>query len=160
MTPITFSCTACLPLAPRAVGEQILDLSRWPEFTGYGPLPGIMSAEFEVRTDTVVGSRIRVVNTDRSTHVETITEWAPEHRLVLELADFGKPLARFATRFVETWELSSAPDGTCVVGTCVVRRFDVYPTGPLARPMLWLITRLLRRAVRRHLSTIRASSIG
>jgi hypothetical protein len=47
MKPITFTCEATLPQKPEEIASQILDLSRWPEFNGYGPLPGIREAEFE-----------------------------------------------------------------------------------------------------------------
>lgn len=47
MKPITFSCEATLSRKPEEIASQILDLSKWPEFNGYGPLPGIKHAEFE-----------------------------------------------------------------------------------------------------------------
>ena len=51
MNPITFSCRATLPQKPEEIASQILDLSKWPEFDGYGPLQGIKQAEFETKTD-------------------------------------------------------------------------------------------------------------
>ena len=50
MKPITFSCEATLPLAPEGIASQILDLANWPDFTGFSFVPGIKTAEFEVRT--------------------------------------------------------------------------------------------------------------
>jgi hypothetical protein len=61
MTPITFSCEETLFLAPEEIARQILDLSKWPEFHGYGPIPGIRTAAFAVHTPGVVGTRIRVI---------------------------------------------------------------------------------------------------
>src|SRR5204862_6286733 len=101
MRPITFTCRETLPLSPADIAGQILDVAKWPEFTGYGPIPGIKSAEFEARTPEVVGTRIRVTNTDGSTHVEEIIEWQPDARLVLHTTDFSPPLARLAARLVE-----------------------------------------------------------
>ena len=72
MKPITFSCREMFSLAPDRIAEQILDLTKWLDFRGYGPIPGIKSAEFEARTPNVVGSRIRVTNLDGSTHVAGI----------------------------------------------------------------------------------------
>jgi hypothetical protein len=62
----------------------ILDVARWPDFGGCWPIPGITAAEFEVRTPGMAGSRIRVTNTDESSHIEEIVEWQPDHRLQLE----------------------------------------------------------------------------
>ena len=72
MKPITFSCHESLPFAPEEIAKQILDLTKWSDFHGYGPLPGIKVAEFEVRTEGIVGTRIRVTNVDGSSHVEEI----------------------------------------------------------------------------------------
>jgi hypothetical protein len=66
MNPITFSCEKTLPLAPEEIARQILDLTKWPDFNGYGPMPGIRVAEFDVQTPGIVGSRIRVKNRDGS----------------------------------------------------------------------------------------------
>ncbi len=57
MSPIRFSCKASPAVPPDQVAQQILDLSRWSDFPGYGVLPGIRSAEFERRTPEIVGSR-------------------------------------------------------------------------------------------------------
>jgi hypothetical protein len=153
MTPVTFTCRETLALASADIAGQILDLARWPEFTGYGPLPGIQSAQFEVRTPEVVGTRIRVTNTDGSTHAEEIVEWKPNSRLVLHMADFSPPLSRLATWFEEEWGFEPAGDATRVA-----RTFRLYQRSVLTRPAVWLISLLLRRAVARHLRQIKASA--
>src|SRR4051794_16471052 len=104
MTPIAFSCEATLPLTPEGIAGQILDLTKWPDFHGYGPIPGIKAAEFELQTPSVLGTRIRVTNLDGSRHVEEVVEWLPEKRIRLEMKDFSPPLSRLATRFEETWD--------------------------------------------------------
>jgi hypothetical protein len=152
MKPITFSCTETLPFAPEAVAAQILDLANWPVFTGYGVLPGIKAAQFEVRTPGVVGTRIRVTNTDGSTHIEEIVEWEPDRRLRLAMKEFSPPLSRLATEFEELWEFERLGDGTRVV-----RSFKLHPKSFLARPVLWLISLLLKRAIARHLRQMRES---
>src|SRR5262245_47949577 len=111
MLPVTFVCRETLYEPPEAIAAQILDLSQWPRFTGYGPLPGIRSAEFAVRTPDVVGTRIRVVSTDGSTHVEEIVEWRPQERVVQRMSGFSPPLSKLATEFVETWEFEPVADG-------------------------------------------------
>jgi hypothetical protein len=152
MKPISFSCTDTLPLAPEEIARQILDLANWTGFTGYGPMPGIKAAAFEVRTPNVVGTRIKVTNTDGSSHVEEIIEWEPERRLRLDMRDFSPPLSRLATGFEELWEVERLGDGTRVV-----RSFTLHPKSTFARPVLWLISFLLRRAIARHLRQMRES---
>ncbi len=153
MRPITFTRRETLAVAPADIAGQILDLAKWPEFTGYGPLPGIKSAEFEARTPEVVGTRIRVTNTDGSTHVEEIVEWQPDARLVLHMADFSPPLSRLATRFEEEWGFERAGEATLVA-----RTLRLYPKSGLTRPAVWLISFLLRRAVARHLRQMKVSA--
>lgn len=149
MKPITFSCETTLSQKPEKIASQILDLSQWPNFNGYGPLPGIDRAEFETKTAEIVGTRIRVANRDGSTHVEEIVEWEPTRRLLLHMHDFSPPVSRLATSFNETWEFQ--PSGE---DTKVVRSFELYPKSALTKPLLWLISFLLRRAIARHLTTM------
>ncbi len=155
MKPITVTCTETLPLAPEDIARQILDLANWTAFTGYGVLPGIKAAEFEVRTPGVVGTRIRVTNTDGSSHVEEVVEWEPDRRLRLDMKDFSPPLSRLATGFEEVWEFERL-DG----GTRVTRSFMLYPKTALTRPVLWLISVLLKRAIARHLRQMRRTAGG
>jgi hypothetical protein len=150
MRPITFVREATLPLAAEAIAGQILDVDKWPTFAGYWPLPGVRSAAFEVRTPDVVGSRVRVWNTDESSHVEEIVEWEPSRRIRLVMTGFSPPLSRLANRFEETWTFEAA-DG----GTKAVRAFELHPRSAFTRPLLWMISLLLRRAVERQLRELR-----
>ena len=102
MKPITFSCEETLNLAPEDIARQILDLTKWPDFHGFGPIPGIKVAVFDVQTPAVVGSRIRVTNLDGSSHFEEIMEWEPDHHLRVEMKVFSAPLSRLAAGFEET----------------------------------------------------------
>ena len=155
MKPITFACADTLPLAPEDIAGQILDLANWTSFTGYGPLPGIRAAEFEARPPGVVGTRIRVTNTDGSSHVEQVVEWEPGRRLGLHMTDFTPPLSRLSTGFEECWEFESDTGGTRVI-----RSFRLHPKSRTAQPVLWLISLLLRRAVARHLRRMRHAGLG
>lgn len=150
MKPIQFACQAVLSLSAEGIARQILDLNRWPEFPGYGPLPGIQRAEFEVRTPDLVGTRIRVTNRDGSTHVEEIVAWDLPRLVRLRMGDFSPPLSRMATGIDETWRFEARASETCVV-----REFAIHPKSRLARPVLWLIAKLLKRAVDRHLALMR-----
>ena len=152
MRPIRFECEASLPYEPEEIARLILDLSLWPNFGSYGILPGIRSATFERQTPDVVGTRIRVVNTDGSTHTEEIEEWAPGERIRLRLASFSPPLSRLAPCFIETWEFLPSRSGSRVA-----RKFELIPRSVLARPALWLISVLLKRAIQRHLRLIKES---
>ncbi|MHB0955014.1 MAG: hypothetical protein ACYC0X_01410 [Pirellulaceae bacterium] len=44
MKPITFACEGTLLLASEDIARQILDLAKWREFKGYGPIPGIIDS--------------------------------------------------------------------------------------------------------------------
>lgn len=112
MNPVTFSCQETLSLTPQDIAHNILDVAKWREFKGYAFLPGIKNAEFEGQTPGVVGSRIRVTNTDGSSHVEEIVEWQPDQRLTLIMKDFSPPLSRLATCFEETWEFNRLDHAT------------------------------------------------
>ncbi|MBA4019045.1 MAG: hypothetical protein C0483_17900 [Pirellula sp.] len=149
--PICFTCNALLSSPPRRIAEQILNLDNWTNFRGYGPLPGILSAEFERRTPDVIGTRIQVVNTDGSRHVEEITRWEPEQGVTLKMHEFTPPLARLATHIDEVWRFTPTADGTRVE-----RAFTLHPRSLPAGLLLRLIAPLLRRAIDRHLAQMRA----
>lgn len=153
MKPITFSCRQRVNLSATEIAGRILDLANWPGFQGYAVLPGIKAAEFVVRTPDIVGSRIRVTNTDGSSHVEEIVEWQPEHRLRLHLQDFSPPLSCLATRFEEWWEFESLDHGTTVT-----RSFAMHARSAFTWPLLWLLSCLLKRAITRHLLQMHSAS--
>lgn len=150
MKPITFSCSAALPKAGADIAASILDVANWTDFKGYGVLPGIKSAMYEVQTPGIVGSRIRVTNTDGSSHVEEIIEWDPKHSLRLQMNEFSPPLCRLATQFLESWTFQQSGSKTTVT-----RAFDLYPRSALVRPVLWLLSLLLKRAITKHLRQMR-----
>ena len=152
MKPISFSCHETVALAPEDIARQILDVTKWPDFKGFGPIPGIKTAEFEVRTPDIVGSRIRVTNTDGSKHVEEIAEWQPHHRLRLHMKDFSAPLSRLATGIEETWDFERVGDETRVT-----RTFQMHAKSALTRPVLWAMSLLLKKAIARHMRTLRNS---
>src|SRR5262249_7467667 len=127
MRPIAFVCTETLPLVPAAIAGRILDVAHWTDFQGFAFIPGIRTADFEVRTPAVVGSRIRVTNTDGSRHVEEIAEWQPERRVRLDMKDFAPPLSRLAAGFEEVWEFERIGDATRVT-----RAFRLHPKSALA----------------------------
>lgn len=155
LKPITLSCEETLGILPKQIAEQILDISQWSGFQGYGVLPGIKDAEFEVKTPEIIGSRIRVIDTDGSSHLEEIVEWEPERRIRLLMHEFSPPLSRLATDFKETWEFS------CIGrDTTVVRVFELHARSRVTRPLLWLISILLERAITRHLRQMRDASYG
>ena len=154
MKPITFTCNETLPLAPEDLARQILDLTKWPDFHGYGPIPGIKAAEFDVQTPAVVGTRFRVTNLDESSHVEEIVEWDPNHRLRLQMKEFSPPLSRLATWFEETWEFKRTGNETRVARSC-----RLYAKSVLSWLPLWVISFFLKRAIVRQLGEMRQSGV-
>ena len=150
MKPITFSCQETLSLTPKEIAQQILDVSRWPEFKGFAFIPGVKTAEFEVQTPQIVGSRIRVTNTDGSSHVEEIVEWQPGQRLTLMMKDFSLPLSFVATSFEETWEFNRLDHATEVT-----RSFKLHARSSLSRIALVAISWFLKKAIARHLRQMR-----
>lgn len=145
-TPITFALTHLIPKPAAQICAEVADVTRWREFTGYGILPGIERAVYEVRTENMIGSRVRAHNTDGSQHVEDITEWVAGQRIVMRMHDFTPTLSRLATHFIETWTFDEGE-----TGTLVTRSFQLFPQAAWTRPPLWGISLLFRRAIGRQL---------
>lgn len=152
MRPITFTCEETVSITPGDILRQILDPACWPDFTGFGVIPGIRAAQLEVQTPGIVGTRFRVTNTDGSSFVEEIIEWQPDRRLKTRLWDFSPPLSHLATHFEETWEFQSVGDKTRVT-----RLFQLHAKSALTRPLLWVISLFLKRAIARNLRQMSAA---
>lgn len=139
-------------LSSYTICQQLLDTSRWTEFTGYAILPGIRQAAFELRTPEVLGSRIRVHNTDGSTHVEEIIEWDPARRVALKFQEFSPPLQHLAAYFIESWEFYALPGGTRLV-----RRMAMQPRGLAGRLLLPAIAPLMKKAFQQQALSLPAA---
>ena len=150
MRPIRFVCHATVPLSGTEIMGRMLEMNYWSEFPGYGPLPGIERAEFDTRTEDVVGSRIRVTNQDGSTHVEQIVAWDLGEHVKLVMQDFTAPLSLLAESIEETWDFETAGGESHVV-----RTFTLSPRCWCTYPAVWLISRLLKRAADRHLEQMK-----
>jgi len=148
--PITFTCTEAIPQPPEEIAAGILDVASWTDFVGYGPLPGIKEAVFDPRTPEIVGSLIRVANLDGSSHVEEIVVWEPRRRVELHMGSFSPPLSKLATHFIERWAFDQEGEVTWVH-----RSFAMYARSWLTWPLLWLISWMLRSAIKRHLRHMR-----
>jgi len=154
MQPIVFECHQFIPASADDIAATIADTEQWKAFGGYGFLPGIASAAYEKRTDDMVGSRIRVQNTDGSSHVEEIYAWNAGEKVAMKMHEFTPPLSRLADYFTEEWTF--APQGG---GTLVTRRFQLYARQGGTRPFLWLISLLFRRAIARNLAEMSVREI-
>jgi hypothetical protein len=155
MKPICFECEETLRLSPGEIVQQMLDAANWPAFQGFGVIPGIKVATFEAKTPEIVGSRIRVINTDGSSHLEEIVEWQPDRRLTLHMTEFSSPVSRLATRFEETWNFEPQSSGTKVL-----RSFQLHARSALTWPLLWMVSILLKKAIVRSLRQMRDEANG
>lgn len=153
--PITFACQHALAVAPTAIMAAIADVTRWRDFKGYGFLPGIARAEYEVRTSNMIGSRIHVQNTDGSSHCEEIYAWVAGQRVAMKFCDFSPPVQALATHFLEEWEFV-----TLDKATLVTRTFSLFPKSGLTRPVLWFISFFLKRAIDRQLVEMAQAAIN
>ena len=153
MQPIVFQCSQVIAAPGTDITSAIADTALWNQFKGYWILPGIESAEYEVRTEDMVGSRIRVRSTDGSEYVEEIYRWVPGHAVGMKLHEFSPPLSHFATHFLEEWSFRAEGKATVVT-----RTLRMFPSRPLARPIVWVISHFMRRAIARHLAQIAAAS--
>lgn len=140
-----FETTSEVARTPAETFAYVLDTSKWPLFRGYGPLPGIVSAEVEGGGPVVAGARVRVTNTDGSVHHEVVEELVADRRYRVRM-ELVRPASLVLARIDETVEVSPIPSGTRIR-----RRFEVTPRSPLTAPLAWFVAKvLLRRAVLAH----------
>jgi len=147
MKPIGIKITAQINQSSEEICAAFLDTNRWAEFKGFSILPGIQKAHFENKTPELVGSRIKVLNSDGSSHLEEIIEWDVSHRIALRFQDFSAPLQHFATHFIEVWEFRQSTEGTVVSRSMVM-----YPKGLFGWLILVPISKLMKKAFELNLA--------
>lgn len=134
--------------SPEETFAFICDLTRWPLFRGYGPLPGIVEATVEGAVG--LGSRIRVRNTDGSVHHEVVHTFEPGRRYAIRM-ELAPPVSYVMAGIDETVELEPIDRGSGRPGTRLRRIFVVTPRSWLTAPVAWLFGGvLLPRAVAAH----------
>jgi hypothetical protein len=128
----------------------VVDLSRWPLFRGFGPLPGIVEATCE--GPMALGSRVRVRNTDGSVHTEVVAGFEPGHRYAVRM-ELVPPASQVMASIEE--EVTFEP---VAGGTRVRRRFVATPRAWFTTPLAWLFGGfLLQHAVLRHDAAVAAA---
>lgn len=146
---IEFQLSKKLSMIPEDICDEIFDVSHWPEFKGYGPLPGIATARRSNYSEARIGTRFEVTNRDGSCHVETVIEYVPGKKLVLRFDEFSKPLAFFASHFIETYRFDRVRNATNVD-----RSFQLFPRNIAGRMLLSIVSIFLKKAVRNHLEQL------
>lgn len=147
----TFVTTRDNLRSPDETFTYIVTLANWTEFRGYGFLPGIVEASLPdgapippASRQVALGSRIRVENTDGSVHHEVVQAFEPGRRYAIRM-ELAPPVSYLMARIDERVDLEATP-----TGTRVTRTFDVVPRGWWTAPLVWLVAKVLRRAVVRH----------
>lgn len=159
MAPVSFACRRRTTTGLREIADGILDPENWSSFTGWGPLPGIRSARVITRTEGIVGTSFGVTDARGGMYTETITRWDVDSVLEIRMDGFARPLSGLATHFIERWRVEGGEADSSGVGggtRVVVRSFEMYPRSRIARPAVWLIGQMMRRAVDRHSARVLA----
>ena len=141
MNPIEIKIQGHTKRSTQEICAEFLDTNRWSDFKGYSILPGIQSASFEIKTPNLAGSRIKVKNTDGSSHVEEIVEWDEASGFSLKFHEFDSSLKNLASHFIETWSFK-----TSASGTEITRAMTMYPKGVIGWLMLKPISGLMKKA--------------
>lgn len=147
-----FTTVSMTERSPDETFAFICDLSKWPLFRGWGPLPGIEEASLPAGETVGLGSRIRVRNSDGSIHHEVVVAFEPGRRYDIRM-ELAPPASYVMRRIEESVELSPV-DG----GTRILRRFVTAPRSMVTTPIVWLFGGLLlRKAVERHNAAVAAA---
>lgn len=149
MRPIEIETYAAIQKSSEEICSILIDTDRWTEFTGYSIIPGIKSAHFEIKTPAITGSRIKVENSDGSSHIEEIIEWEIDSKATFKFHEFNSPLKKFATHFIETWDFNKSSNGTDIK-----RMITIYPKSILGRIILFPISCMLKKAIEKNLKQL------
>lgn len=133
--------------------ERVFDLTLDPaeadSFTGYGPIPGVVSIR---ELDPVLGSGARreILNRDGSTHREQITAFTRPFCHVAEITGLKPPFAWLVGSMQDRWNFRQEGNDTVLD-----RSFEIRLKSGFAYPLVAVLARFLRAAMRRHLEVIK-----
>jgi hypothetical protein len=146
---IEFQLSTNFLMSPKKFCDEIFDVSNWPDFEGYGPVPRIEIVRRKNFSESRIGTRFEVTSTDGSRHVEIVAEYVHGELLVLQFEEFSKPLADFATHIVETFRFSRQGNITNLE-----RSFQLFPKNFAGKILLSVISIFLRQAVKKHMEKL------
>jgi hypothetical protein len=130
---------------PQYIFDSFLQIEKWNDFKGFGIIPGIKTANFIIKTDSIKGTIIQVKNSDGSSHKEEILAFEKDTYLKIKMYDFSKPLSYFASFFIEEWALKKIEDGYKVE-----RSMTLLSKGMISKFILKVISRSLKKAIQVH----------
>ena len=145
MSPLQIPTVLQCGWPPERAWTFVCDPEHWSTFVGYGPVPGIVRARLiEGGAIERPGSRIRVDNTDGTTHHEVVVA-----------SDVGRHFAlRMELGGIAAWLFASFEEDlrfeADAAGTRIHRTFRLEPTGWATAPLVWAFARYaMAPAVRR-----------
>jgi hypothetical protein len=130
---------------PQYIFDSFLQIEKWNDFKGFGIIPGIKTANFIIKTDSIKGTIIQVKNSDGSSHKEEILAFEKDTYLKIKMYDFSRPLSYFASFFIEEWALKKIEDGYKVE-----RSMTLLSKGMISKFILKVISRSLKKAIQVH----------
>ena len=130
---------------PQYIFDSFLQIEKWNDFKGFGIIPGIKTANFIIKTDSIKGTIIWVKNSDGSSHKEEILAFEKDTYLKIKMYDFSRPLSYFASFFIEEWALKKIEDGYKLE-----RSMTLLSKGMISKFILKVISRSLKKAIHVH----------
>ena len=138
--------------APRtALWALLTDLDAMPLFAGFGPIPGIERARWIERDGYEQGAVREILNRDGSMHREDVAVVRAPELLEDRIYAFTSPLRFIVCEGRDRFELNEHA-GT----TTLTRTFAFELTSVLTLPLAAALRPLLRAAIRRHHTALRA----
>lgn len=121
--------------------EHIVPIDLTSIFTGYGPLPAVVSIQKQLGDWNTVGETRTVYLSDHSSVQEQLTTYEYPSYFSYTVSQFTSSL-RFLIHSAEgEWWFSPTPSA----GTDIQWRYTFIARSPLAYPLLWIIAKFLWR---------------
>lgn len=139
MRPIEHTVAVILLTTPEQAFTVIAPINLPQIFRGYGPLPAVVRVEGQSGPWAVAGAVRHPQFADGGSAVETLVSYDAPHYFAYTIHGFTNALRWLTSGVRGEWWFREQEDGTTLVRWC----YGFTPHSAWARPLLWLVVRLL-----------------
>jgi hypothetical protein len=143
--PVVCEVSTLVRAPQQTAFEHVVLLDLPSVLRNYGPLPAVVGTDEHVGSWNAVGDSRRILLSDGTRAREELLTFDRPNGFTYRVGELTSSMRRLTPGANGRWQFEDAGDGT----TRVTWRYAFEPRSVVARPVLWLLARLLWRGYMR-----------